>query len=48
MEDKLLYPDDHLIWYAEVDSGPRMGKTAYKRANTKDLQSGVQRGGGPD
>ena len=23
MEDKLLYPDDHLIWYAEVDSGPR-------------------------
>ena len=23
IEDELLYPDDHLIWYAEVDSGPR-------------------------
>ena len=22
-EDKLLYPDHHLIWHAEVDSGPR-------------------------
>ena len=23
MEDKLLYPDDHLIWCSKVDSGPR-------------------------
>ena len=23
-EDKLLYPDHHLIWYAKVDSGPRI------------------------
>ena len=23
-EDKLLYPDDHLIWCSKVDSGPRM------------------------
>ena len=22
-EDKLLYPDDHLIWCSKVDSGPR-------------------------
>ena len=22
-EDKLLYPDDHLIWCPKVDSGPR-------------------------
>ena len=27
-----MYPDDHLIWYAEVDSGPRtpMGNMAIK------------------
>ena len=24
MEDKLLYPDDHLIWCSKVDSGPRI------------------------
>ena len=23
-EDKLLYPDDHLIWCSKVDSGPRI------------------------
>ena len=23
MEDKLLYPDDHLVWCSKVDSGPR-------------------------
>ena len=22
-EDKLLYPDDHIIWCSKVDSGPR-------------------------
>ena len=22
-EDKLLYPDDHLLWCSKVDSGPR-------------------------
>ena len=24
MEDKLLYPDDHLIWCSKVDSGPHI------------------------
>ena len=24
LEDKLLYPDDHLIWCSKVDSGPRI------------------------
>ena len=24
-EDKLLHPDDHLIWCSKVDSGPRSG-----------------------
>ena len=23
-EDKLLFPDDHLIWCPKVDSGPRI------------------------
>ena len=23
IEDKLLYPDDHLIWCSKLDSGPR-------------------------
>ena len=23
-EDKLLYPDHYLVWYAEVDSGPHI------------------------
>ena len=23
-EDKLLHPDDHLIWCSKVDSGPRI------------------------
>ena len=29
-EDKLLYPDDHLIWCSKVDSGPRTFHIQYE------------------
>ena len=31
-EDKLLYPDHYLVWYAEVDSGPHTSTTEMIRA----------------
>ena len=35
-EDKLLYPDDHLIWCPKVDSGPRT--LAKSRYNSKMME----------
>ena len=31
-EDKLLYPDDHLIWCSKVDSGPRISYHRHRVA----------------
>ena len=33
-EDKLLYPDDHLIWCSNVDSGPRKDGPDISRFQT--------------
>ena len=37
-EDKLLHPDDHLIWCSKVDSGPR--KTQKQKIPTKSGVTG--------
>ena len=33
-EDKLLYPDHYLVWYAEVDSGPHTGEERWVGVNS--------------
>ena len=35
-EDKLLYPDDHLIWCSKVDSGPRKHNFLHEIKEIKD------------
>ena len=46
-EDKLLYPDHYLVWYAKVDSGPHtgtlqelhVGNNNIKEINAEQLQN---------
>ena len=35
-EDKLLYPDDHLIWCSKVDPGPRTLAVAGYNPHSRD------------
>ena len=44
-EDKLLHPDDHLIWCSKVDSGPRSGAGVVSRVGGLN---GVTEAGGTD
>ena len=38
IEDKLLYPDDHLIWCSKLDSGPHRGHQLPGGANIQFSQ----------
>ena len=40
-EDKLLYPDHYLVWYAEVDSGPHTNTN-----NNQQVLTAVTHGNG--
>ena len=42
-EDKLLYPDDHLIWCPKVDSGPRSSCNVQLHFYDLDDSPGINR-----
>ena len=42
MEDKLLYPDDHLIWCSKLDSGPRTARIDQLADSNEPVKIGPQ------